>query len=381
MKIKIQRKDLLTGIQRAQGVVEKRNTMPILSHILMQTQNEGISIFATDLEMGIQGSYPAKVVEEGRLTVSARKLYEIVREFPEGVIDVSTDESNWVIIKCQKSHFKIAGLPPQEFPSPPSYEGEITVPIDPSLLSDLIRKTVFSSGENDSRYILNGVLVQLQNGPGKKKLLRLVATDGHRLAIAEGAVKCSFEREEQGIVPRKAIMEIKKSLEEGKGGKEGSDEAKTEIPELVFGKNQLIFRQGSFIIATRLMEGNYPNYKQVIPVGNNIKVTTHRESLEGGLRRVSLLAREKTLAVKFNLEKNRLLLSASSPEIGEAKEEIETDFSGEEFATGFNARYFIDILAVLEGENVALELKDPFSPCLIKEEARGFLSVVMPMRS
>ncbi len=373
MKIKIERKELLTGIQRVQGVVEKRNTMPILSHILMEAQREKIALFATDLEIGIQGAYPAEILEPGRLTFSARKLYEIIREFPEGKVEITSEANNWVVIQSGKSHFKIVGLPPEEFPTPPSSDAEGKLPIDAVALSDLIRRTLYASGENDARYILNGVLVQLQEADGKKKLIRFVATDGHRLSLAEVPITADAGSlaEQNIIVPKKAILEIKKALDEG--GDEGA-------PELAIGKNQLVFRRGSFILTSRLMEGNYPNYRQVIPNGNDKRVSVNREELEGGLRRVSLLAREKTNAVKFTLESGRILLNSNNPEMGEANEEVTASFAGEGFSTGFNARYLLDALSVLEGEEATLEFKDSLSPCLIKEEGKGFLAVVMPMR-
>lgn len=373
MKIKIERKELLTGIQRVQGVVEKRNTMPILSHILMEAQREKIALFATDLEIGIQGTYPAEILEPGRLTFSARKLYEIIREFPEGKVEMTGEANNWVVIQSGKSHFRIVGLPPEEFPTPPASDAETKIPIDAAALSDLIRRTLYASGENDARYILNGVLVQLQEAGGKKKLIRFVATDGHRLSLAEVPITVDAGplAEQNIIVPKKAVLEIKKSLDEG-----GDDGA----PELAIGKNQLVFRRGSFILTSRLMEGNYPNYRQVIPSGNDKKVSVHREELEGGLRRVSLLAREKTNAVKFTLESGRILLNSNNPEMGEANEEVSASFTGEGFSTGFNARYLLDALSVLEGEEATLEFKDSLSPCLIKEEGKGFLAVVMPMR-
>lgn len=372
MKIKIERKNLLTGIQRVQGVVEKRNTMPILSHILMEAQEGKIALFATDLEIGIQGSYPAQIIEPGRMTFSAKKLYEIVREFPEGMVEMTTQANHWVVIESGKSHFRIVGLPPEEFPTPPALDADKKIQIDPALFAGLIRRTLFASGENDTRYILNGILIQLQSGAEKKKTIRFVATDGHRLAVAEGTLTGeATAKEEQVIVPKKAILEIKKALEEGGG--EG-------LPELSIGKSQLVFRWGSFVLTSRLMEGNYPNYQQVIPTGNDKKVSTRKEDLEGGLRRVSILAREKTNAIKFQLEKGRIVLSSNNPEMGEASEEIATSFKDEGFATGFNARYLLDVLSALEKEEATLEFKDPLSPCLIKEEASGFLAVVMPMR-
>ncbi|MBI3804029.1 MAG: DNA polymerase III subunit beta [Nitrospirae bacterium] len=374
MKIRIERRELLTGIQRVQGVVEKRNTMPILSHILMEAQRDKISLFATDLEIGIQGAYPAEIVEPGRLTFSARKLYEIVREFPEGKVEIASEPKNWVAIQSGRSHFRIVGLPPEEFPTPPNSDAETKIPLDAAILSDLIRRTLYASGENDARYILNGILVQVQleEGGGKKWIIRFVATDGHRLSLAEAPISVAGDFPEQNIIiPKKAILEIKRALDEG--GESGA-------PELAIGKNQLVFRQGTFILTSRLMEGNYPNYRQVIPAGNDKRVSVNREALEGGLRRVSLLAREKTNAVKFQLEKGKIQLSSNNPELGEADEEVTASFTGEGFSTGFNARYLLDALSVLEGEEATLEFKDALSPCLIKEEGKGFLAVVMPMR-
>ncbi|MFY9268484.1 MAG: DNA polymerase III subunit beta [Candidatus Manganitrophaceae bacterium] len=403
MKINIDRRELLTGIQRVQGVVEKRNTMPILSHILMEAGRDGILLFATDLEIGIQGAYPAETVEPGRLTLSARKLHEIVREFPEGKVEIESEPKNWVTIRSGKSRFRIVGLPPEEFPTPPTADAEKKIVLDAAVLSDLIGRTLYAAGENDTRYILNGVLIQLENGAesdlGKVSVatsnhsqevkeaaprIRFVATDGHRLSMAESRIN----RPESGkdaadfpeadgthmqnmIVPKKAIIEIKRAIDEGAEG--GSI-------ELAIGKNQVVFRRGAFVLTSRLMEGNYPNYRQVIPVGNDKKVVVDRAALEGGLRRVSLLAREKTNAVKFELESGRIVISSSNPEMGEAQEEIGTAFVGEGLSTGFNARYLLDALSVLKGKEVILELKDALSPCLVKEEGKEFLAVVMPMR-
>ncbi|HIE65933.1 MAG: DNA polymerase III subunit beta [Nitrospira sp.] len=372
MKIEINRKDLLTGIQRVQGVVEKRNTMPILAHILMETSDDGIRLFATDLEIGIRGSYPAKILKPGKMTFSARKLYEIIREFPEGTVTITTQENHWVVIESGKSYFKIVGLPPDEFPSSPPPDSQRKILIDSSLFLALIRRTLFASGENDTRYILNGILLQLEKIKGNEQGIRFVATDGHRLALAEGLIKAGEDAEEREvIIPKKAILEIKKALEEDEGG---------EAPELLIGKSQLVFRRGSFVLTSRLMEGTYPNYKQVIPKGNVKKVTVIKKDLEGGLRRVSILAREKTNAIKFSLQEGGITLSSNNPEMGEASEEVVTSFKGEGLTTGFNARYFLDVLSVVKKEEVTLEFKDALSPCLIKEESNNFLAVIMPMR-
>ena len=373
MKLKSKRSELLTALQRVQGIVEKRNTMPILSNILLEAKEGQIVLFATDLEIGIRGTYAAEVSQPGGVTVSARKFYEIIRELPEGPVIISSEENHAVRIEAGKSQFKILGLPPQEFPAMPSVEGDPLMPIDEKLLSDLIRKTVFAAGDNDARYILNGILltVFMKN---KKRALRLVGTDGHRLAVIErelGDEKAGGHLEEQtAIIPKKAAIEIKKLLDE--------DDQKAEIG---LSKNQLIFKKGGLLLLARLMEGSYPNYQQVVPKENERRAVMKKTELEGALRRVSILSREKTHAVKMVLEKDSLTLSSSNPDMGEAKETFAVNFKQDGVTAGFNARYLLDVLAAVDGEEVALEFKDSLSPCLVRPSAdQDYLCVVMPMR-
>lgn len=376
MKLKGKRSELLTAFQRVQGVVEKRNTMPILSNILLEAKDGEIVIFATDLEIGIRGRYPADVTEPGGVTVSARKFYEILRELPEGDVDISSGENHSVRIQAGSSDFKIVGLPPQEFPSMPPVEEEPLVPIDREVFSELIRKTVFAAGDNDARYILNGLLINFIK-KDKKKGIRLVGTDGHRLAVIErflgngkGAGAAGGPTEQTAIVPKKAAIEIKKLLDEGE------DKA-----EIGLNKNQLIFRRGDLLLLARLMEGNYPSFEQVIPKENKKLALAQKTDLEGALRRVSILSREKNHAIKLSLEKNALTLSSSNPDMGEAKETIPVKFEQEGLTAGFNARYLLDILGALDSDEVSLEFKDALSPCLVRQPGdQDYICVVMPMR-
>ena len=376
MKLKIIRSELLTGLQRVQGVVEKRNTMPILSNILLEAREDQVVLFATDLEIGIRGSHPAEVTQAGGVAVSARKLFEIVRELPEGPISISSDGQHGVRIEAGKSEFRIIGLPPQEFPAMPSVEGEPLMSINRAIFSEMIRKTVFSAGDNDARYILNGLLVThfLKD---KKRALRFVGTDGHRLAVIErtlgdtkGGRPLQSTTEQTAIVPKKAAMEIKKLLEESE-----------QEPEIGLGKSQLIFQRGGLLLLARLMEGNYPNYNQVVPKENDKQAVAKRGELESALRRVSILSREKTNAVKMTFESDTLTLSSSNPDMGEAKETIGIVYKHEGLTAGFNARYLLDILSAMEGEEVTLELKDSLSPCMIRPPGDpDYQCVVMPMR-
>jgi DNA polymerase-3 subunit beta len=235
---------------------------------------------------------------------------------------------------------------------------------------DLVRRTAFAVGENDARYVLNGVLCAVERGT-----IKLVGTDGHRLAVAQrplavpkGSPPIS---DTSAIVPKKALVELKKLVED-------SDK---ESLELHISKTQMTFQQGDLVLLARLMEGNYPNYGQVIPVGNDKRITVDKESLEGALRRVALLSKERTNAVRFQVEPSRVVVSTSNPDIGEAKEDVAVAYEGEAITTGFNARYLLDVLAAAAGPEVILEFKDALSPCLIREPGvEGFLCVVMPMR-
>lgn len=374
MKVRIGRDELLTGLQRVQGVVEKRNTMPILSNILLEAKHEGAEIVATDLEIGMRGLYKATVLEAGGVTLSARKLYEIIKELPSSDIELTSGDNHWTTIQAGKSQFKIVGLPSTDYPALPSIEREGLTPLTGAGVLELIRKTLFAAGDNDARYILNGLLVTL-NTTEKKTLLRLVGTDGHRLAVAEREVGKPGAKEApteiKAIIPKKAAQEMRRLLEEG-----GDAE-----PLIGFTKNLMIFRKSGLLLTSRLMEGNYPNYQQVVPKESNRRILVKRSELESALRRVSVLSRDKANAVKVTFGPGTLTLFSSNPDFGEALEELPARYEGEPLNTGFNARYLLDVLAVMEGDTVSLQMDTALSPCLLQEaENPGFKCVVMPIK-
>lgn len=374
MKVRIGRDELLTGLQRVQGVVEKRNTMPILSNVLLEARQEGAEIVATDLEIGMRGLYKAAVLETGGVTISARKLFEIIKELPSGDIELTTGENNWTTIQTGKSQFKIVGLPSADYPALPAIEREGLTPLSGDGLLELIRKTLFAAGDNDARYILNGLLVTLINTE-KKTTLRLVGTDGHRLAVAEHEMSHAggkgVPQEIKAIIPKKAAQEMRRLLEEGGDGE----------PLIGFAKNLMIFRKSGLLLTSRLMEGNYPNYQQVIPKEGGKKISVNRIELESALRRVSVLSRDKASAVKVSFAPGKMTLFSSSPDYGEATEELPARYEGEALSSGFNARYLLDVFGVMDGESVSLQIETPLSPCLIQEsESPGFKCVVMPIK-
>ncbi|MBH0192388.1 MAG: DNA polymerase III subunit beta [Nitrospira sp.] len=374
MKVRIGRDELLTGLQRVQGVVEKRNTMPILSNILLEVKQEGAEIVATDLEIGMRGLYKATVLKPGGVTISARKLFEIIKELPPGEIELTAGDNNWTTIQAGKSQFKIVGLPSADYPALPAIEREGLTPLSGDGLLELIRKTLFAAGDNDARYILNGLLVTLVT-TDKKTTLRLVGTDGHRLAVAEQEVGKAGSKgapqEIKAIIPKKAAHEMRRLLEEG-----GDSE-----PLIGFAKNMMIFRKSGLLLTSRLMEGNYPNYQQVIPKEGGRRISVNRLELESALRRVSVLSKDKASAVKMSFESGKMTLFSSSPDYGEATEELPARYEGEAHSSGFNARYLLDVFGVMDGENVSLQMETPLSPCLIQEpESPGFKCVVMPIK-
>ncbi len=374
MKVRIGRDELLTGLQRVQGVVEKRNTMPILSNILLEARQDGVEIIATDLEIGMRGLYKATMITGGGVTISARKLFEIVKELPPGDIELTAMDNNWTTIQAGKSQFKVVGLPSTEYPALPTIEREGLTPLSGDGLLELIRKTLFAAGDNDARYILNGLLVTLI-ATDRKTTLRLVGTDGHRLAVAEQEVgkagSKGIPQEIKAIIPKKAAHEIRHLLEEG-----GESD-----PLIGFSKNLMIFRKSGLLLTSRLMEGNYPNYQQVIPKESGKHINVNRAELESALRRVSVLSKDKASAVKVSFTSGKMTLFSSSPDYGEATEELPARYEGDALNTGFNARYLLDTFSVMDGETVSLQMDTPLSPCLIQEpESPGFKCVVMPIK-
>ena len=374
MKVRIAREDLLTALQRVQGVVEKRNTMPILANILLEAKSDGLDILATDLEIGMRGLYKAAVDDPGSVTFSARKLFEILKEVREPEVELSVSENSWVTIHAGRSEFRVVGLPSQDYPTLPAIERDGLIPLPASGLLELIRKTVFAVGDNDTRYVLNGLLVCVIPKNPDTGIIRLVGTDGHRLALAEQDIaldKSTLPSEEtKVIIPKKAATEIRRLLEE--------DESE---PLIGFTRNMLIFRKSGLVLTSRIMEGSYPNYQQVVPKETSKKLIVSREDIEGALRRVSLLSKDKSYAVKVTIEKSRVHLFSSNPDMGEANEEIPSKFEGEGFSTGFNARYLLDVLSVMEGESLSLQMETPLSPCLIQEHGNPkFKAVVMPVK-
>jgi DNA polymerase-3 subunit beta len=370
MKLTIKKEEILKGLQRIQGVVDRKNTMPILSNMLLKADSGGVEIVATDLEIGLRGTYAASVDKPGAVAISAKKMYEICRELPEEDISLQAEDGNWVKIRSGHAQFKLVALAGEEFPALPDVAGEGMITIDSVTVRDMIRKTLYAVGENDTRYVLNGLFVHLTPA-GKGINIRMVGTDGHRLSMIDRVVEAKH-KEESVIIPKKAMIELRRLLEE---------ESSSSTIQLGFSKNHALFKRDGLVMVTKLIDGNYPNYLQVVPPQSAKRVSVPKDQFTHAVRRVSILSKEKTNAVKVQLEKDRLTLSTNNPELGEASEDLAVDYSGDGLSIGFNSRYLIEVLNGMDREAIVLGLNDPLSPCLITEAGDdNYKCVIMPMR-
>ncbi len=371
MQFTIAKEVFLKGLARIQGIVEKRNTIPILSNVLIEAMDGEIHLTATDLEVGMRASYPAKVKTPGKITVAAKKVYEIIKELSEQEVAFTGKENGWIEIRCGKSLFNIVGLSPDEFPHFPAPEEEDFLSLDGDLLAEMIDKTTFSMSLDESKYNLNGIFFRMSE-ENDTPHLRLVATDGHRLAMIQrqtSPVKIG-ELVRGVIFPRKGIVELKKLAEDGEGG-----------IRIGFMDNNAVIKKNQTVVIMRLVDGEFPDYNRVIPTNPEHAARIKRETFFHALRRMSILSSEKSRGVKIVLKEGTLELSSSNPEFGDAREEVEIEYNGPEITIGFNVRYLLDILQSMDEEMVELGVRDNLSPGLITPVGdTRHLAVVMPMR-
>jgi DNA polymerase-3 subunit beta len=373
MKLSIPKSDLQRGLGRIQSIVEKRNTMPILANVHLSATREKadgrLELAGTDLEIGIRSELEADVSKAGTITASAKKLYEIVRELPDQPVHLETTQDSFLSIRCARADFNLSGNAADEYPTLPVASPSTTVNVQAAVLAQMIERTMYAASADETRYNLNGVFVEQLPDTGK---LRMVATDGHRLAYVDREFGTELDALEGGvIIPRKGLSELKRLVDE-----EDADEL-----ELGFDGNYGLVRKRGVTLVMRLIEGDFPNYRQVIPRQTTRQLVLQAGSLVQSLRRVALLSSERNRAVRFDLKSGLLRLSSSNPDLGEAHEEIDVDYEGEELTIAFNARYLMDCLGVLDAKEVRVDFQDSLSPAQITPtDDADTLAVVMPMR-
>ena len=376
MNFEIEKREFLRGLSLMQSVAGRKTTLPILSHILLEWEKNLLLLTGTDLETGIREELTSKVHQKGKASVSAKKLYEIVRELPDETIHIQKKENQWITLQCGKSVFNLAGLDPEEFPSLPIHQEENFSKVSTRLIREMVEKTVFAASNEESRYHLNGVLLA-QTKQGGKEILRMVATDGHRLSLVDREDQKIRGIEEKGIIiPKKGVLEIRKVI---------GDRDEEEEMEIYFNGTHGFFKMGKSLTVIRLIDGEFPEYEQVIPKGNDKKVVMAKEKMTSSLKRVSTMASERIEGIKLALKKNCVEMFSTHQDFGDAKEEVEVIYEGPSLQVGFNARYLIEALNAIDAEEVFMELKDEGSPGILRPASAvsgisGQFCIIMPMR-
>ena len=365
MKFSIQREKLLQPITQAVGVVERRQTLPVLANFLISARNGKLSVTGTDMEVELITSVDAQVDSESETTVPARKLVDIVRMLPEGVNITAVSEGDKMTVSSGKGRYTLATLPATEFPATDQVETLETLNIQEDMLKMLLDKTAFAMANQDVRYYLNGLLFDFHDND-----LCTVATDGHRLAICDLNADLGVAEERQLIVPRKGVIELSRMLSDSK-----------DLVELALGKNHIRLVKGSTVFTSKLIDGRFPEYRAVIPKGTDRHIKIDRDSFTRALQRASILSNEKYKGVRLEAASGSVKIIAHNPQHEEAVEELEADLNFDNLAIGFNVTYLLDALTAIDAETVLLELKDANSSCLISGETGGNdRHVVMPLK-
>jgi len=361
MKFKAEQDTLLKGIQSVQNVITTKATLPILSNILLETHQDRLRLTATDLDIGISCVVPVDIQEAGAITIPSKRFSDIIKELPVNNLSITTKKNNSVNIETELCQFKIMGLPHEEFPKLPEFQDKQVIKLDQQSLKRMLSLTSFAVSFDESRYILNGILFKIH-----QNTLTLVATDGKRLAVMEKKLNQNIEKDIYIIIPLKTLHELNRNLQ---------DEGEV---SLLFGNNQVLFDFGDVVIVSRLIEGEFPDYQQVVPPPSSNKIKINRELFLFAVRRAALLSTPDYQAVKLEVFKNKLVVSKSTPDVGESREEVSIEYQGKEMFIGFNPNYLVDVLKNLTEETVEFEVTDSEKPGAMR--INGYIYIVLPMR-
>ncbi|HEY0334479.1 MAG TPA: DNA polymerase III subunit beta [Stenotrophomonas sp.] len=365
MRFTLQREAFLKPLAQVVNVVERRQTLPVLANFLVQVQDGQLSLTGTDLEVEMISRIAVEDAQDGETTIPARKLFEIVRALPDGSRITVSQSGEKVTLQAGRSRFTLATLPANDFPSVDEVEATERVVVPEAALKELIERTAFAMAQQDVRYYLNGLLFDLRDS-----LLRCVATDGHRLALCETPLENGSGTKRQIIVPRKGVTELQRLLEGGE-----------RQVELEVGRSHIRMKRDDVTFTSKLIDGRFPDYEAVIPIGADREVQVDREALRASLQRAAILSNEKYRGVRVEVSPGQLKISAHNPEQEEAQEEVEADTKVSDLAIGFNVNYLLDALSALRDEHVVIQLRDANSSALVREaSSEKSRHVVMPLR-
>jgi len=373
MEISCKREELLKGIQTVQAVVGTKSTLPVLANVLLEAKAKKMDMTATDLEVGIRCSINVEVSRPGAITLPAKTLSEVVRELPLEEVNIGVDEKSRVKINSGQAIFNLLGLPKEDYPVLPKFKTDGEFSIDRELLSDMIKKTIFSVSQDQTRYVLCGIYFCVEKGK-----VRMVSTDGRRLSYISKDIEIEKKKEAKIIIPTKAVNELNRILTQIATREEEKKEGKVKIS---IEENQVGFMIDDTVLISRLIEGHFPNYEQVIPRSSEIKLKINTEELLQATRRVALLTTEKSNSIRYSLKKNKLVISANTEGLGEARDVVGIDYAGGEMEIAYNPQFLISVLRNIGCEEIYLELTNALNPCLIRPTSgEDYISIVMPMR-
>lgn len=373
MEFNINKNVFLKGIQKTLGIVEKKTTMPILSNLLIRTERDRIKIVAADREIGLAAEYEAEILREGDITLSARKLHEMVREIQGDIIHVAKNEKDTVILTCRKEVYRIPGIPAEDYPAVEDREGVPLYNVQGAVLGEMIRKTAFAVSMDEMRKNLTGVFFEREQSEGAS-VIRMVATDGHRLAVMKaelGEEEKDFLSLDKGvIIPRKGLSEIRRLVEDESGD-----------VSVGITKGTCVLKTDHTLLKVSLIDGEYPDYRRVIPVEKGIVVGVGKNAFMHALRRMSVISSERYSGVIITISNDRMVLNSTNPDVGEANDEIEVSYQGEERSVGYNVNYLIDAIEVIDEEWVDFEIGMAMKPAVIRAVGNDrYFCIVMPLK-
>ncbi|HHT9139101.1 MAG TPA: DNA polymerase III subunit beta [Candidatus Wunengus sp. YC60] len=374
MDFNIPRNTLLAGIRKTLGIVEKKTTQPILNNVLLRIKENRLTIIATDVETTLVANYGAEVLSGGEITVSAKKLYEMIREIPEGIVHVKRNEGNTLVVSCQKAVYRISGIPAEEFPSIGEENSELSLcPLEKGILLDLIGKSFFAISQDETRPNLTGAFLEAEESGGGSSILRMVATDGHRLAVVDSVptgqkVSCLPKGV---IIPRKGLLEIKRLLEEDNTG------------DVFFGIDGglCVIKSGEDVLKVSLIDAEFPNYRRVIPQEKGINVSVEKEKILHALKRINVISSEGYGGVVVNVKENLMVLTFQDSEVGDASDEIEIKYTGEEIIKSYNINYFLAAVEVIDDQQVNFEIGIDSKPSVVRGSGNDrYMCIIMPLK-
>ncbi len=362
MKIKILRDDLLRSVQIVQNVVSTQSTLPILSNLLMNVKENKVHLTTTDLDLGVSCAVDVRTEEDGAVTIPAKKFSDIIRELSGDEVDIVVKKNNSTHIKSEQAYFKLMGISKDEFPKLPAFENKEFIIIPQAVLKNMLDKTAFAISKDEARYILNGILLEVEEG-----VIRVVSTDGRRLALVKKKQDLPQGFKKKAVIPIKTVYELSRNLS-----------IRGEV-RVIFSDNQICFEFNGITITSRLIEGEFPDYTQVIPKPLKDKVRVNKKNFSRAIKRVALFTNPDSKAIKMDILKNKMILSKNTPDLGEAKDELDIEYGGNEMSIGFNPSYLLDVLKVLDDEMVSLEVAEPQKPAVIRSGDENIF-IVLPMQ-